>query len=105
MSNSLSLKYNQNQNTLDKDSSEVLPTEKEKEEDLISDSNYSDDSIANNTQCIINKCVNLGAKRIAIRDDSEKHSQYFVCDRHYHELMTGYVALKKDNSSAAWQSV
>ena len=105
MSNSL-LKYNQNNDMLDKDS-EVLPTKKEekKEENLISDNNYSDDSITNNTQCIIHRCHNLGAKRIAFKDDSEKHSQYFVCDRHYHELITGYVELQRDNSSVIWQSV
>ena len=95
MSNSLSLKYNQNQNTLDKDSSEVLPTtttekEEEEEEDLISDSNYSDDSISSDSsQCIIHECSDLGENLVAItEDDSDNCNPYFVCDRHYHELMT-----------------
>jgi hypothetical protein len=89
------------QGMLDRNSQKVST----KKEDLISDNNYSNNSISNSTQCIIDKCRNRGAKLIATTDGSENCSQYFVCDRHYHELMTGYVVLQKDNSSIAWQSV
>ena len=90
------------QGMLDRNS-QVVSTKKE--EDLISDNNYSNNSISNSTLCIIDKCRNRGAKLIATTDDSENYSQYLVCHRHYHELMTGYVVLQKDNSSVAWQSV
>jgi hypothetical protein len=89
------------QGMLDRNSQKVST----KKEDLISDNNYSNNSISNSTQCIIDKCRNRGAKLIATTDDSENCSQYLVCHRHYHELMTGYVVLQKDNSSIAWQSV
>ncbi len=96
MSNSL-LMYNQNQDILDKDST-VLPTKKE--EDFISDNNYNEDSI--NSQCIIDECSNLGENLIAItEDDPDNFIPYFVCDRHYHELMTGYYSKQKKNNNNA----
>jgi hypothetical protein len=90
------------QGMLDRNSQKVST---KKEEDLISDNNHSNNSISNSTLCIIDKCPNRGANLIATTDDSENYSQYLVCHRHYHELMTGYVVLQKDNSSIAWQSV
>ena len=96
MSNSL-LSYNQNHDILDKDSIALLT---KKEKDLISDNNYNEDSI--NSQCIIDECSDLGENLIAIiEDDPENCFPYFVCDRHYHELMTGYYSNKKKNNNNA----
>ena len=94
MSNSL-FTYNQNLDILDKDSV-ALSTKKE---DLISDNNYNEDSI--NSQCIIEECSNVGANLIAITrdDDLEDYSPYFVCDMHYHELMTRYYFKQKKNNA------
>ena len=103
MSNGLLLKYNQNQDILDKDSKVLITTKKEEgekeQEDLISDSNYSDDSISSDSsQCIIHECSDLGENLVAItEDDSEDCIPYFVCDRHYHELMIGYYPKQKKN--------
>jgi hypothetical protein len=95
MSNSLLLNYNQNQDMLDKDSEVSSIKEEEKEENLISDNNYSDYSITSSSnnnsssQCIIHECSDLGENLVAItEDDSDNCIPYFVCDRHYHELMT-----------------
>lgn len=56
---------------------------------MISNNNYDDDSITNSTQCIIHECSDLGENLVAItEDDSDNCFPYFVCDRHYHELMT-----------------
>jgi hypothetical protein len=95
MSNSL-LTYNQNSDILDKNSV-ALSTKKE---DLISDNNYNEDSI--NSQCIIEECSNVGANLIAITrdDDLENYSPYFVCDMHYHELMTRYYSKEKKKNNA-----
>ena len=95
MSNSL-LTYNQNSDILDKDSV-ALSTKKE---DLISDNNYIEDSI--NSQCIIEECSNVGANLMAITrdDDLEDYSPYFVCDMHYHELMTRYYSKEKKKNNA-----
>ena len=60
------------QGMLDRNS-QVVSTKKE---DLISDNNYSNNSISNSTQCIIDKCRDRGAKLIATTDDSENYSQY-----------------------------
>jgi hypothetical protein len=83
---------------LDKDS-EVLPTKEE--EDLISDNNYGDDSISSSSsQCIIHECSDLGENLVAItEDDSDNCIPYFVCNRHYHELMTGYYSKQKKNNN------
>ena len=95
MSNNL-LSYNQNQDILDKDST-ALPTKKE---DLISDNNYNENNI--NSQCIIDECSDLGENLIAItEDDPDNCIPYFVCDRHYHELMTGYYSKQKKNNNNA----
>ena len=96
MSNNL-LSYNQNQDILDKDST-GLPTTKK--EDLISDNNYNDNNI--NSQCIIDECSDLGENLIAItEDDPDNCIPYFVCDMHYHELMTGYYSKEKKNNNNA----
>ena len=94
MSNSL-FTYNQDSDILDKDSV-ALPTKKQ---DLISDNNYNEDSI--NSQCIMEECSNVGANLIAITrdDDLEDYSPYFVCDMHYHELMTSYYSKQKKNNA------
>lgn len=98
MSNSL-LSYNQNQDILDKDST-ALPTTTKKKEDLISDNNYNENNI--NSQCIIDECFDLGENLIAItEDDPDNCIPYFVCDRHYHELMIGYYSKQKKNNNNA----
>ncbi len=99
MEETLSLKYDKTeQDKLDKDSG-VLPIKKcVEEEDLISDNNY--DKANSSIQCIIDECSDLGANLIAITDDDlENYSPCFVCDMHYHELMTGYYSKEKKNNS------
>ena len=87
------------QGMLDRNS-QVVSTKKE--EDLISDNNYSNNSIRNSSQCIIDECSDLGENLIAItEDDPDNCIPYFVCDRHYHELMTGYYSKQKKNNNNA----
>ena len=98
MEETLFLKYDKTEeDKLDKDS-EVLPIRKCVEEELISDNNY--DKANSSIQCIIDECSDLGANLIAITDDDdlENYSPYFVCDMHYHELMTGYYKAKWNNA-------
>ncbi len=100
MEKTLLLKYDKTEeDKLDKDS-EVLPIKKCVEEDLISDNNY--DKANSSSQCIIEECSDLGTNLIAITDDDdlENYSPYFVCDMHYHELMTGYYSKEKKKNNA-----
>ena len=67
---------------------------------MISDNNYNENNI--NSQCIIDECSDLGENLIAItEDDPDNCIPYFVCDRHYHELMTGYYSKQKKNNNNA----
>ena len=99
MEETLFLKYDKTEeDKLDKDS-EVLPIRKCVEEELISDNNY--DKANSSIQCIIEECSNVGANLIAITDDDlEDYSPYFVCDMHYHELMTRYYSKEKKKNNA-----
>jgi hypothetical protein len=92
------LMYNKNQDTLDRDSV-ALSTKKEEGEDLIFDDNYNEAN--SSSQCIIDECSDLGVNLIAITDDSENYFPYFVCDMHYHELMTEYYSKKNNNNALA----
>jgi hypothetical protein len=97
------LKYDKTEeDKLDKDS-KVLPIKICVEEEyLISDNNY--DKANSSIQCIIDACSALGANLIAITDDDddlENYSPYFVCDMHYHELMTGYYSKQKKKKNNA----
>jgi hypothetical protein len=98
MSKTLLLNYDKTEeDNLDK-ASKVLS--KKEKEDLISDNNYNEDSI--NSQCIIDECSDLGENLIAItEDDPDNCIPYFVCDRHYHELMIGYYSKQKKNNNNA----
>jgi hypothetical protein len=98
MSKTLLLNYDKpEEDNLDK-ASKVLS--KKEKEDLISDNNYNEDSI--NSQCIIDECSDLGENLIAItEDDPDNCIPYFVCDRHYHELMIGYYSKQKKNNNNA----
>jgi hypothetical protein len=98
MSKTLLLNYDKTEeDNLDK-ASKVLS--KKVKEDLISDNNYNEDSI--NSQCIIDECSDLGENLIAItEDDPDNCIPYFVCDRHYHELMIGYYSKQKKNNNNA----
>jgi hypothetical protein len=96
------LKYDKTEeDKLDKDS-KVLPIKICVEEEyLISDNNY--DKANSSIQCIIDACSALGANLIAITDDDddlENYSPYFVCDMHYHELMTRYYSKEKKKNNA-----
>ena len=101
MEETLLLKYDKTEEyKLDKDF-EVLPIKKSvEEEDLNYDNTY--DKANSSIQCIIDECSGLGENLIAITDDDdlENYSPYFVCDMHYHELMTGYYSKEKNNNNA-----
>lgn len=98
MSKTLLLNYDKTEeDNLDK-ASKVLS--KKEKEDLISDNNYNENNI--NSQCIIDECSDLGENLIAItEDDPDNCIPYFVCDMHYHELMTGYYSKQKKNNNNA----
>jgi hypothetical protein len=90
----------ENENMMIDRDSEVLSNKerKEKEENLIYDNKYDEDS--NSFQCVIDGCSVLGTNMIGVSTDSEEdYLPYFVCDKHYHELMTGYYKKKNNNNN------
>ena len=89
--------YNKNQDTLDRDS--VALSTKKEEEDLIFDDNYNEAN--SSSQCMIDERSDLGVNLIVITDDSENYFPYFVCDVHYHKLMTEYYSKKNNNNALA----
>jgi hypothetical protein len=89
----------ENENMMIDRDSEVLSNKEGKEENLIYDNKYDEDS--NSIECVIDGCSVLGTNMIAVSTDSEEdYLPYFVCDKHYHELMTGYYKKKKNNNNS-----